>query len=672
MCGISGCICSVSGLTEVAKNMATTLGHRGPDDEGIWIDEVEGVALSHRRLSILDLSPTGHQPMISRCGRYVIVFNGEIYNHLDLRCDLEKVDIVSENSSAGTEDDMNPPPQNLQQMVRGRWRGHSDTETLLAAIAAWDVEAKLRRCVGMFAFALWDRKTQTLTLARDRMGEKPLYYGWQGDAFIFGSELKTLNTHPAFRSEIDRNTLNLFFRYNYIPAPYSIYKGTYKLLPGTYLQIAVNNRQAEANHAPKPYWDLKTIAEHGMNAPFTRTEREAVDELEHLISQSIRGQMLADVPVGAFLSGGIDSSTIVALMQAQSSQPVRTFTIGFYEDEYNEADHAKAVAEHLGTDHTELYVTAEEAIDVISRLPFLYDEPFADSSQIPTFLISNLAHRHVKVCLSGDGGDELFGGYNRYFWAPLVYQKFGRLPHLVRLMASRSLSKVPVAIADPIFKAVRHFQRGGWTSTYSAHKQQRFATMLDFESPEALYRNIVSQSRRPAEIVPGSTEPKTVITDPSQWIIQSKFEKSIIWTKCNTSRMTYLRKWRAAMGVSLETRVPMLDHRIVEFAWRLPLSMKMRDGQSKWILRQVLYRHVPVEIIERPKMGFSVPISDWLRGPLKEWAEVLLDEKRIKEEGILNPEPIRDKWIAHGEGKRDWSDYLWDVLMFQTWLETKH
>ena len=673
MCGIAGCMGSMSDLAEMAKRMATMLGHRGPDDEGLWVDEEAGIALSHKRLSILDLSPAGSQPMISHCGRYVIAFNGEIYNHLDLRCELESLAFDSSSSSEIDESKISPLSQNLDNGTRQKWRGRSDTETLLEGIAAWGVEETLRRCVGMYAFALWDRETQTLTLARDRMGEKPLYYGWQGDTFIFGSELKALRVHTAFLAEIDRDPLTLFFRHGYIPTPYSIYKGICKLQPGTYLQIAVHNHQGKAYHILKTFWDLRTVAEQGMREPFAGTESEAVDHLERLISQSIRGQMLADVPVGAFLSGGIDSSLVVALMQAQSSKPVHTFTIGFYEDEYNEADHAKAVAEHLGTDHTELYVTAEEAIDVISRLPILYDEPFADSSQIPTFLISNLAHRHVKVCLSGDGGDELFGGYNRYFWAPLVYQKFGWLPHRVRLIASRALTEVPSAITDPFFKGVRHFHRGSWTSTDLAHKLQRFATVLDFESPEALYRNIISHNRRPVELVRGSVELKNTLTNLNRWTDMSEFESSMMYL----DQISYLpddilvKVDRAAMGVSLETRVPLLDHRIVKFAWQLPQTMKIRAGQSKWILRQVLYRHVPRDIIERPKMGFGVPIGEWLRGPLRMWAEELLDERRIKEEGFLNSNPIRYKWMAHLEGREDWSYYLWDVLMFQTWLEAQ-
>ena len=666
MCGIAGCIGSVTDSAEVVHRMATMLGHRGPDDEGVWVDEDAGVALSHRRLSILDLSPAGHQPMISHCERYVIVFNGEIYNHLELRQELERETFASVRSCLRLEDESAPGAELI------RWRGHSDTETILVAIAAWGVEATLNRCVGMFALALWDRETRTLTLARDRMGEKPLYYGWQGDEFLFGSELKALRAHPAFRGEIDRNSLSLFFRHGYIASPYSIYNGINKLPPGTYLKISVHHHRAEAQHAPRPYWDLKSVAKQGTLNPFKGTEREAADELERLLRQSIKGQMIADVPVGAFLSGGIDSSTVVALMQAQSDRPVRTFTIGFYEEDFNEAEHARAVAEYLGTDHTELYVTPEEAIRVISLLPTLYDEPFADSSQIPTFLINNLAHQHVKVCLSGDGGDELFAGYNRYFWASFINQKIGWLPHPLRLLAAHTLTRLPVA--DSILKAVCQFQHGKWASADLARKLQRFSTMLDFDSPEALYLEIVSHWRKPGEIALGATEPKTCMTDPGQWADRSDFEHRMMYL----DQRSYLpddilvKVDRAAMGSSLETRVPLLDHRVVEFAWRLPLSMKIRDGQSKWLLRQVLYRYVPRDLVERPKMGFSVPIGDWLRGPLREWAEVLLDDKRIKKDGFLNPDPIRDKWIAHREGKHDWSYYLWDVLMFQTWLEVQH
>jgi asparagine synthase (glutamine-hydrolysing) len=651
--------------------MAAMIGHRGPDDEDVWVDEGAGVALSHRRLSILDLSPAGRQPMISQSGQHVIVFNGEIYNHLELRRELERVAPYSAIYSASAGGEANPHRQNLLQSEGVRWRGRSDTETLLSAIEAWGVEETLKKCIGMFAFALWDRNARTLTLARDRMGEKPLYYGWQEDVFIFGSELKALKAHPTFRTEINLDPLALFFRHSYIPAPYSIYKGICKLPPGTYLQIPVRDRRAEVKHLPKPYWDLKTVAEQGMRDSFTGTEGEAVDELERLIRYSIRGQMIADVPVGVFLSGGIDSSTVVALMQAESNQPVKTFTIGFHEEEYNEADHAKAVAEHLGTDHTELYVTAEEAIRVISCMPSLYDEPFADSSQIPTFLISNLARQHVKVCLSGDGGDELFGGYTRYLLARRIWQKIGWMPKPVRLFAASTLMRVPAAAANVILSGAYRLHPHDWLKMEKTHKLQRLATVLACDSPEDLYLDRVSHWKRPNKLVRGSREPKTVLTDPSRWLAEFEFEDRMMYL----DQMSYLpddilvKVDRAAMGVSLETRVPLLDHRIVEFAWRLPLSMKIRNGESKWILRQVLYRHVPKEMVERPKMGFGMPIGSWLRGPLREWAEALLDERRIKEEGFLEPEPIYDMWISHLKGEQNWSYYLWDVLMFQSWLE---
>ncbi len=670
MCGISGYIGKASDpteVTEMGRRMATVMGHRGPDDEGVWIDQDAGVALSHRRLSILEISSAGHQPMVSHSGRYVIVFNGEIYNHLELRQDLE-VDGLAGGCSCTI---LNT--QIIPQRGQIRWNGHSDTETLLEAIEAWGVEVTLKRCVGMFAFALWDKQTHTLTLARDRMGEKPLYYGWQGDAFLFGSELKALKAHPAFEGKIDRDVTSLYFRHCYIPAPYSIYKGINILPPGTYLQVLVRHCHAEVQHAPKSYWDLRAVVEQGARNPFKGVEHEAVDELEHLLRQSIRGQMLSDVPVGAFLSGGIDSSTVVALMQAESDHPIRTFTIGFEEDEYNEADHASAVAEHLGTDHTELYVTAEQAMRVIPRLLTLYDEPYADSSQIPTFLVSELARKHVKVCLSGDGGDELFGGYDRYTWACLIYQKASWIPLLLRMIAAHTLKKTPVAIANQILNGVSCLQRDGSTYANQAHNLQRLATMLAFESPEALYLDLISHWNGPGELVLGATEPKTVLTDPNRWVDRPEFEHRMMYL----DQISYLpddilvKVDRAAMGVSLETRVPLLDHRIVEFAWRLPLSMKIHGGQSKWLLRQVLYRYVPRELVERPKMGFSMPTGDWLRGPLREWADVLLDEARIKEEGILNPVPIRDKWLAHLEGKQNWSSFLWGVLMFQAWLEAQ-
>ena len=643
MCGIAG-FWDAGGVrieiaTSVARKMAAQIAHRGPDEAGVWVDGPAGIAFAHRRLAILDLSPAGHQPMVSACGRYVLVFNGEIYNHLELRAALDEV----------------------------HWRGHSDTETLLSAIVVWGVEATLKRCVGMFSFAMWDRATRALTLARDRLGEKPLYYGWQGETFLFGSELKALRAHPGFRGDIDRDSLALFLRHNYIPAPYSIYVGIHKLSPGTYLTLKSGERKTVA----VAYWSVREVAESGQRDPFRGGEIEAREELERLLRQSVAGQMIADVPLGAFLSGGLDSSTVVALMQAQSSRPVETFTIGFHEEGYNEAEHARAVAAHLGTEHKELYVTPEQAMAVIPKLPVLYDEPFADSSQIPTFLVSELARQHVKVSLSGDGGDELFCGYSRYFFGARIWHYIGWVPYPMRAALSGVLTTLSPSAWDNVFRQLAAFIPAFRRNANQGDKLHKLAEILAAETAEEMYRGLLSDWNRPEDVVNGGAELPTVLTDDAHRAILTKFASRMMYL----DQISYLpdeilvKVDRAAMGVSLETRVPFLDHRVVEFAWRLPLPMKVRDGQGKWLLRQVLYRHVPQVLIDRPKMGFGVPIDAWLRGPLKDWAEIFLDEARLKREGFFNPAPIRSMWAEHVSGRRKWSNQLWDVLMFQAWHE---
>lgn len=652
MCGLTG-FWTPDRLPErfdvVARRMADTLTHRGPDDAGVWVGEGVGLALGHRRLAILDLSPAGHQPMVSASGRYVIAFNGEIYNHLVLRADLEKI------GAGGT-----------------AWRGHSDTETLLAAFEAWGVEETLKRAVGMFAIALWDRATRTLTLARDRMGEKPFYYGWVRGSLVFGSELKAIRAFPGFDNAIERRALVLFLRHDYIPAPWSIYEGIWKLPPGCYVQFAGGVLPTGGRGDIKAYWSLREVAEAGLREPFMGTEDEAVDELDRLLRQSLSGQMIADVPLGAFLSGGVDSSTVVAVMQAMSSQPVKTFTIGFHEGEYNEAEHAKAVAHHLGTDHTELYVTPAEALEVIPKLPVLYDEPFADSSQIPTHLVSMLAKRHVTVALSGDAGDELFGGYNRYFWAMRLWRRLSRVPLPLRRLAAAGVRAVSPAAWNNLFGLAAPLLPQRLRFALPGDKLHKAAGLFAARRPEEIYLRLVSHWEYPTDVVLGvEREPPTPLTDPAAWIACPDSERRMMYL----DSITYLpddilvKVDRAAMGVSLETRVPLLDHRLVEFAWRVPLSMKLRNGEGKWLLRQVLYRYVPKELIERPKMGFGVPIEHWLRGPLKEWAEDLLSEDRLKREGFFDPAPIRTRWQEHLSGRRNWAYHLWDVLMFQAWLE---
>jgi asparagine synthase (glutamine-hydrolysing) len=646
MCGIAGFLNGNSTLSEardIVTTMADAMVHRGPDDAGVWVDERARIALGHRRLSIVDLSPAGHQPMQSASERYVIAFNGEIYNWRTLRVQLER---------AGTP----------------CWRGNSDTEVLLGAIDHWGLEATLLRCTGMFAFALWDKQEQLLYLVRDRLGEKPLYYGWLGDTFLFGSELKALRSHPKWMGRIDRGALALLLRHNYVPSPYSIYESIYKLPPGTYLSVTRNER----DQSLKCYWSARAICEGGAAVPLKASEQDLTAVLDDLLRESIAQQMVADVPLGAFLSGGVDSTTVVALMQAQSSRPVRTFTIGFHEDGYNEAHHAKAIAQHLGTDHTELYVTPNEAMSVIPRLPALYDEPFADSSQIPTLLVAQLAKKHVTVSLSGDGGDELFGGYNRYFLGRKLWNGTRHLPLPVREALARSLYSLAPDSWDRCFGMVGRALPASLRYANIGDKAHKLAEVLTARDADAIYYGLISHWKNPSNVVIASAEPATALSDPNERAALPDFTLRMMYQDL----VTYLpddilvKVDRAAMGVSLETRVPLLDHHVVEFAWRVPLSMKIRGGQGKWLLRQVLYKYVPKKLIERPKMGFGVPIGHWLRGPLRGWAEDLLSQPRLAREGYFHPHAIREKWDEHLSGRRNWQYYLWDVLMFQAWLES--
>ncbi len=638
MCGLAGFLDRSEREVQesVARQMAMALFSRGPDDSGVWLDATAGLALAHRRLSILDLSRAGHQPMHSVGGRYVIAFNGEIYNHLDLRKKLGELS----------------------------WRGHADTETLLAAIETWGLEAALKSLTGMFAFALWDRAERSLTLARDRLGEKPLYYGWQGDTFIFGSELKALRNHPAWRGEVDRNVLASFMRYGYVPVPHSIYQGIFKLLPGTWITLKSGARIG-ALPPPTSYWRALESARAPQRDDLA--DEAAADELEATLRRAISGQMVADVPLGAFLSGGVDSSTVVALMQAQSSQPIRTFSIGFAESEYDEARHAKAVAAHLGTSHTEFYLSPTDALAVIPKLPDIYDEPFGDSSQIPTHLVAALARRHVTVSLSGDGGDELFGGYNRYITGASLWRRLAPLPRRLRSGIGR-LMAVPSPGQWDRFSAWFPVRR-----TYHAlgDKLHKLAGVLDATDEAEFYRRLISQQHGSESIVLGALEgPMWANGEAAMFSGSDVTERMMFHDLVGYLCDDILTKVdRAAMAVSLETRVPLLDHHIVEFAWKLPLRMKIRDGQGKWLLRQVLYRYVPPELIERPKQGFALPLDAWLRGPLRDWAEALLDERRLRNEGYLRPEPIREKWREHLSGRRNWQHWLWNVLMFQAWRE---
>jgi asparagine synthase (glutamine-hydrolysing) len=658
MCGLAGFVLSPFGdandLKGQLSRMTDAIGHRGPDDDGVWVDAEAGVALGHRRLAILDLSPQGHQPMISLTGRYVIAFNGEVYNHRALRKELER--------------HLSNPSSKMEESG-GFWRGHSDTEVMLAAFERWGVEAALSYFNGMFAFVLWDRQDRVLHLARDRLGEKPLYYGWMGDSFLFGSELKAMRAHPSWKGEIDRGALALYMRHTYIPAPYSIYAGIRKLLPGHLLSIPLSAGKMETPPS-RAYWSFKAVAEAGGRHPFAGNAAEAVESLDGLLCDAVKLRMEADVPLGAFLSGGIDSSAVVALMQAQSMRPVKTFTIGFHEEGYNEAKHAKAVAKHLGTLHTELYVTSADALAVIPKLPQIYDEPFADSSQIPTFLVSEMTRQHVKVALSGDGGDELFGGYNRYFWGRDIWRKVGWMPESARIAMARGLTALPPQRWDTIFAATGRLLPRRLRGNLLGDKLHKLAKVLASASPELMYRGLVT-FWEPESIVLGGLEPPTALTDYKQWPDILDFTQRMMFL----DTVSYLpddilvKVDRASMAVSLEGRVPLLDHRVVEFAWTLPLDFLIRDGQGKWPLRQLLYKHVPRELIQRPKMGFGVPIDAWLRGPLREWGENLLDESRLKKEGFFNVHAVREKWGEHLAGNRNWASLIWTVLMFQAWLE---
>ena len=645
MCGIAGFISNTRShdvdLASVAHRMATALTHRGPDDEGIWTDPM-GVALAHRRLSILELSLAGHQPMVSPSGRYVLVFNGEIYNHLALRKILEASGALSS------------------------WRGNSDTETLLACIDTWGLDKTLQQLVGMFAFGLWDKRDSTLSLARDRFGEKPLYYGWNQGHFLFASELKAIATHPHWMGVIDKQALSLYLRYGYVPSPYSIWEGIKKLPPGCYVVVPYSSRNAHTASPTISYW---RVADFVQKNPLELTDSEAIDTLDKLLSNSIHGQMLSDVPLGAFLSGGIDSSTVAALMQAQTTTPIKTFTIGFSEKEYNEAIYAKAIAKHLGTDHTELYVTPEDAFALIPRLSGMYDEPFSDVSQIPTHLVSLLARRHVTVSLSGDGGDELFGGYNRHVLGPKIWNVLKILPYGLRKVLSNALTQISPSAWDK-FGAMLPLKS---KQPMLGDKLHKLAGLALAATPFDIYRWLISNERAPEQLLSehDSTSP------PLQTWAESN--GTAFWNKGIAEGMMFndvvgyltddilCKVDRAAMAASLEVRVPFLDHRVAEFAFQLPSNLKIRNGQGKWLVRQILSQYVPTALFERPKQGFGVPIDSWLRGPLRSWASNLLDPKRLKEQGIFNPTIITEKWHEHLAGRRNWQHWLWNILMFQTW-----
>jgi asparagine synthase (glutamine-hydrolysing) len=627
--------------------MTEAIAYRGPDASGIWSCARAGVAFGHRRLSILDLSDAGAQPMKSACGRLTVTFNGEIYNHLDIRAELEAFGAAP------------------------NWRGHSDTETVLAAIRQWGVAATLSRMIGMFAFALWDAEARTLTLCRDRFGEKPLYYGWCGQDLVFGSELKALAAHPDWAPSLDRAALTAFMRYSYVPSPATIWRGIRKLPPASFLTFPAD-AALSALPQPQPYWSLReqVIAAQDMRI---NHENEAISELERLLSIAVKRQCLSDVPLGAFLSGGIDSSTIVALMQAQASQPVRTFSIGFAEGGYNEAEEARKVASHLGTAHTELYVDARTAMDVIPNLPRMYDEPFADSSQIPTHLVAQLARQHVTVALSGDAGDELFGGYNRHVWGGQLNARLARLPAPLRRALGALLGAIAPEPAGTIANALQPLLPSRFKVRHAGDQVAKLARLVGADSFDQMYRALCSIDRDPLLTVPGgeehggwAAEEMAGINAPIDSLDRMTLADSLSYLTDDILQKVD----RAAMAVALETRVPFLDKDVVEFAARVPPGMKVRDSRGKWLVRQVLDRHVPRALIERPKTGFSIPLDDWLRGPLKSWAGDLLSPARLARRGLFEPKRVARMLDEHMTRRHNHAYWLWNVLMAEAWADT--
>lgn len=643
MCGFAGFYAGNSLHTDVCKilnNMGLSIFNRGPDSSGVWYDPDSNIGLVHRRLAIVDLTDAGRQPMNSETGRYTIAYNGEVYNHRELRAELEQLRTIS-------------------------WRGHSDTETLLAAIEQWGLASTLRKATGMFGLALWDNDAKTLQLARDRFGEKPLYYGWQQGSFLFGSQLNALRVHPSFEAKINRDAIALLLRHNYIPAPYSIYKDIFKLLPGTILTL-----DSDKNLTTESYWCVRDAMSTASNNIDNRSDEQHLEALEVTLKNAVAAQMEADVPLGAFLSGGVDSSLIVALMQSQSSNAVKTFSIGFDDKRFNEAEFARAVAEHLGTEHTDLYVSDEDALAVVPKIAEIYDEPFSDSSQIPTFLVSQIARKQVTVSLSGDAGDELFCGYNRYIMTARLWRKLNIIPVILRRGISWLLRAIPVETWNSLSILIPR----AWRLSNVGDKLHKAASVLASTSIEQLYLGLVSHWHNPERVVIGGKEPLTALTDPDR---KAQFSDPITQMMAQDT-LSYLpddilvKVDRAAMAVSLETRVPFLDHQVLEHAWRLPMNLKLKQGQSKWCLRQILYKYVPKELIERPKMGFAVPLDSWLRGPLLEWAENLLNHERLVSEGFFNADIISNMWNEHKSGKRNWQYQLWDILMFQAWFEKYH
>lgn len=634
MCGITGFISkTIVNPNEVIINMTDKIYHRGPDSNGNWISEDGEIVLGHTRLSILDLSDSGSQPMTSHSGRYVIVFNGEIYNNQHLKAIVENDGLIN-------------------------WRGHSDTEIFIQSIEVLGLELTLKESNGMFAFAIWDKKMKSLTIARDRLGEKPLYYGKVNENFVFASDLASIEAFPGFENKIDRDALTLYFRYSAIPAPYSIYEGIKKLTPGCYVNIIESDFESKEN----AFYDIKNDSK---STNLSISPDDAVEKLDNLLSNAVQLQMQSDVPTGAFLSGGVDSSTVAALMQKQSKNSISTFSIGFDERKYNEAEYAKEVAKHLKTNHHDLYVTAKEVLNVIPELPCIYNEPFSDSSQIPTFLVSKIAKEKVTVCLTGDAGDELFCGYSRYKLAQDSWNKISKVPIPIRRLVSASIKNVPRNFAQNVFPAFNSIN-----SHDRIDKFYKAADLLKEKNRVDFYHNgFLAHNYETESLVLGGKVPLSIYNSDLRSLKLDGYMSEMMLLDL----MSYLptdnlaKVDRASMAVSLETRIPMLDKNVVAFAQSLPLNLKYRNGVDKWVLREVLYKYVPQNLIDRPKMGFAVPLSDWIKGPLKDWGEELLNEKLLEEQGLFNVSLVRKKWDEHHKGLRNWQYQLWDLLNFQSW-----
>ena len=648
MCGIAGIFDPAASigadrLGALASTMASSLVHRGPDASGLWVDAHAGVALGHRRLAVIELGPGGAQPMVSTGGRWVVAYNGEVYNHRDLRHRLER---------AGT-----------------GFRSGSDTEVLVAAVERWGVDRALDACEGMFAAAMWDRQNHHLHLVRDRFGEKPLYYGWVGSVFAFGSELKAVRTLPGFAPELDRHAVARYLRHNCIPAPDTIYRGVRKLRPG-HLATVTRASTPGVLPAPRCFWSAAEAVDRARQHPLTSSDSEMTDRLEDTLSQAVADRMVADVPVGAFLSGGIDSSTIVSLMQRHATRPVRTFTVGFADRSFDESAEAAAVAAHLGTDHTAVRVGDAEAVEVIGHLPDIWDEPFADVSQIPTYLVSRVARQEVTVSLSGDGGDELFAGYNRHAWLDRVWRWAASMPAGTRRATGSALGRIPPAAVEGAARATSLLP-AGWQVRNPSNKMTKLARVLAASDPEDAYRALTSHWPNSSSMVLGADPRDAGEDQTSSPVLGGGITEQMLWLDL----VGYLpddilaKVDRAAMAVSLETRIPFLDRQVFDLAWSLPLDAKLRGGRTKWLLRQVLDRHVPATLVDRPKMGFGLPIGSWLRGELGPWAEHLLDERRLSAQGLLDPLPVRRAWDLHRSGRRDLGYELWDVLVLQAWID---